>query len=126
MIDILPRLEALERAGVRPDKYLVDGYRPFQRQSLQALGISQDRIIQPHDHLLLEPSKLYTITRDNPDGRRRVGPWLARALHAGYVKLRVKDEEANVAKARLLLFTAVKRVLASGMELLGIKPLERM
>lgn len=102
MIDILPRLEALERAGVRPDKYLVDGYRPFQRQSLQALGISQDRIIQPHDHLLLEPSKLYTITRDNPDGRRRVGPWLARALHAhgGQASTEVAPKKVLIQRSR--------------------------
>jgi arginyl-tRNA synthetase len=51
---------------------------------------------------------------------------LARALHSGYVKLRVKGEEDRVAKARLLLFHVVKKVLASAMKVLGIRPLERM
>ena len=51
---------------------------------------------------------------------------LARALHGSYKKLRVKDEEAIVAGARLLLFTVVKNVLASGLRILGIRPLDRM
>lgn len=51
---------------------------------------------------------------------------LARALHSGYRVLRVKDEAEDKAKARLLLFTAVKQVLKSGLEILGIRALERM
>ena len=51
---------------------------------------------------------------------------LARGLHASYTVLRVKGEEAGKAQARLLLFTAVKQVLRSGLTILGIRPLERM
>jgi arginyl-tRNA synthetase len=51
---------------------------------------------------------------------------LARALHSSYRSLRVKDEELRIAKARLLLFTVVKDVLASGLEILGIPALEKM
>lgn len=51
---------------------------------------------------------------------------LARSLHASYRVLRVKDEEIETAKARLLLFVAVKRVLRHGLTLLGIQALERM
>jgi len=51
---------------------------------------------------------------------------LARALHSSYRALRVKDEEPGRAKARLLLFTVVKGVLASGLAILGIPALERM
>lgn len=51
---------------------------------------------------------------------------LARALHSSYNVLRVKGEEPEVAQARLLLFTVVKQVLASGLRLLGIPVLERM
>ena len=51
---------------------------------------------------------------------------LARALHSSYRALRVKDEEAVRAKARLLLFTVVKGVLARGLAILGIPALERM
>ena len=51
---------------------------------------------------------------------------LAHGLHASYARLRVKDEEERVAKARLILFKVVKDVLASGMRIIGLKPLERM
>ncbi|HVR76091.1 MAG TPA: arginine--tRNA ligase [Planctomycetota bacterium] len=51
---------------------------------------------------------------------------LAHALHASYRSLRVKDEEPRTARARLLLFTVVKDILASGLRILGIAPLERM
>jgi arginyl-tRNA synthetase len=51
---------------------------------------------------------------------------LAHALHSSYNTLRVKDEKEKTAKARLLLFTVVKNVLASGLRILGITPLERM
>ena len=51
---------------------------------------------------------------------------LARGLHASYAVLRVKGEETGKAQARLLLFTAVKQVLRSGLNILGIRPLERM
>lgn len=51
---------------------------------------------------------------------------LARALHAAYEKLPVKDQETKIAKARLLLFASAKNVLASGLRILGITPLDRM
>ena len=37
-----------------------------------------------------------------------------------------KGEEKKIAAARLLLLAVVKNVLASGMKILGIKPLEKM
>jgi arginyl-tRNA synthetase len=64
---------------------------------------------------LHEPSVLATYLLD-----------LARALHASYRVLRVKDEERRTAAARLLLFTVVKNVLASGLAMLGIPALEKM
>jgi arginyl-tRNA synthetase len=51
---------------------------------------------------------------------------LAHALHASYSKLRVKGEAPHLAQARLLLFSVVKNVLASGLRILGIRPLEAM
>ena len=51
---------------------------------------------------------------------------LARALHSSYKELRVKGEEEKLAGARLLLFAVVKNILAGGMKILGIRPLEKM
>ena len=51
---------------------------------------------------------------------------LAKALHSSYHQLRVKGEEERLARTRLQLFLAVKNVLASGLGVLGIPPLETM
>ncbi len=51
---------------------------------------------------------------------------LARLLSASYNDLRVKDEERRLAEARLLLLWGVKQVLANGLRLLGLNPLEKM
>ena len=51
---------------------------------------------------------------------------LARLLSSSYNELRVKDQEQNLAQARLLLLWAVKVVLANGLRLLGLRPLEKM
>ncbi|CAI8013697.1 Arginine--tRNA ligase [Geodia barretti] len=72
-------------------------------------------LVEPEAHRLYEPSVLANYLLE-----------LARGLHASYTVLRVKGEEAGKAQARLLLFTAVKQVLRSGLTILGIRPLERM
>jgi arginyl-tRNA synthetase len=43
-----------------------------------------------------------------------------------YEVLNVKGAEPEVAKARYAVYLAVKTVLANGMRLLGLTPLERM
>ncbi|MCZ6602083.1 MAG: arginine--tRNA ligase [Planctomycetota bacterium] len=51
---------------------------------------------------------------------------LARAVSVAYPVLRVKDEAAPLAEARLLLLWSVKQVLASGLRVIGMQPIERM
>jgi arginyl-tRNA synthetase len=51
---------------------------------------------------------------------------LAKGLHSSYQRLRVKDEEPELARSRLLLFLVVKRILAGGLTILGMRPLEKM
>ena len=51
---------------------------------------------------------------------------LAASLHSFYHKHRVVVEDAATAQARLLLVTAVRQVLANGLELLGVDAPERM
>ena len=62
-----------------------------------------------------EPSELATYLLE-----------VAHALHASYNVLRVKDAEPATGAARLVLFVSVRSVLAAGLDILGIKPLERM
>ena len=60
MVDVLPRLDVLRRGGFdfdRIDKFFVNQYRqPFQKESLQRLGIPEDKIIESdrHPHIRAE------------------------------------------------------------------------
>jgi len=56
--EVLPRLWTLLRSGERADWYVVDGYARWQRESLTALGVSLDQVIQPHATLHLEADEL--------------------------------------------------------------------
>lgn len=52
---------------------------------------------------------------------------LAKAISRAYVKMRVLGEpDTTVAAARLTLFVSARTVLSKALELLGIRPLERM
>lgn len=47
MVDMLPRLRTLEDSGLAPDYYFINATTQFQKDSLQALNISADRILCP-------------------------------------------------------------------------------
>ncbi|XP_012525415.1 probable arginine--tRNA ligase, mitochondrial [Monomorium pharaonis] len=51
---------------------------------------------------------------------------LSNAINKAFYLLKVKDELPDVASQRLLLFHVAKNVLAQGMKLLGLVPLEEM
>lgn len=51
---------------------------------------------------------------------------LSNTINKAFKLLKVKDEVADVAKQRLLLFHVARNVLAQGMKLLGLIPLEEM
>lgn len=59
LAEVLPRLELARRAGwADADFYIVDCYKPFQRQTLERLGIPRERVIEPHNGLLIEADEL--------------------------------------------------------------------
>jgi len=47
-------------------------------------------------------------------------------INKAFNSLKVKNELPNVASQRLLLFHVARNVLAQGMKLLGLIPLEKM
>jgi hypothetical protein len=74
--EVLPRLHTLLRSGEQADWFAVDAYARWQRESLAALGVPVDRVIQPHATLHLEADELL-VPSLNP--AQAIQP-LARAL----------------------------------------------
>ncbi|MCU0542127.1 MAG: tetratricopeptide repeat protein [Oscillatoriaceae cyanobacterium Prado104] len=62
MVDILPRIEILQRWGVNLEEidwFLVNSYQqPFQRETLKALGIPEYKIIESDRHPYIQARKL--------------------------------------------------------------------
>ncbi|MDD9269972.1 glycosyltransferase family 61 protein [Paenibacillus sp. GCM10023248] len=60
MMDVLPRLHMLKVCGLQPDRYIINGAKlaPFQYETLEALGIPKDKVIESYDGLHLQPRKL--------------------------------------------------------------------
>jgi len=83
LIDILPRLTPLRRAGLEADYYLVDCLSPFQQDVLAALGIERRQLIQPHCRLLLEAENLLVPSAPTPSCLRDLSRMLLAGLGAG-------------------------------------------
>ncbi|EMI55771.1 glycosyltransferase family 61 protein [Rhodopirellula sallentina] len=73
--EVLPRIELVKRAGLlSADAYIVDCHKSFQLQSLELLGIPLQKIIQPHEGLLIQAERLVVPSFYSADSRRRLGP----------------------------------------------------
>jgi len=83
LIEILPRLAALRRAGLSADYYLVDSLTPFQRDAFAALGIEPRQLIQPHCRLLLEAEQLLVPCYPTPQCLRDFRGIVTEARGAG-------------------------------------------
>lgn len=80
--EVLPRLWTLLRSGEQADWYVVDGYARWQRESLTALGVPLDRIIQPHATLHLQADELLVPSLNPAQAIRPLADALARGLGA--------------------------------------------
>ncbi|MCC7338083.1 MAG: glycosyltransferase family 61 protein [Pirellulaceae bacterium] len=79
--EVLPRLELARRAGwTEADYYVVDCYKPFQRQTLQSLGIPREKVIEPHNGLLIEADELIVPSLATALARSRTGEMLREAF----------------------------------------------
>jgi FkbM family methyltransferase len=62
MLDLLPRIGLLQLSGIELgsiDKFLINGYRsPFQKETLEVLGIPVNKIIETKNHAHIKANKL--------------------------------------------------------------------
>jgi hypothetical protein len=80
--EVLPRLWTLLRSGEQADWFVVDGYARWQRESLAALGVPPDRVIQPHATLHLEADELLVPSLNPAQTIRPLADALAEGLGA--------------------------------------------
>ena len=80
MTEVLPRLQTLLSSGEQADWYVVDGYAHWQRDSLTALGVPIERVIQPHATLHLEADELLVPSLNPVQAIRALADALAHRL----------------------------------------------
>jgi hypothetical protein len=73
MIEILPRLATMLRAGITADYYLVDCLAQYQQDALAALGVAPHQLIQPHFKLLLAADEVVLPSFPSPQCLRECG-----------------------------------------------------
>ena len=82
LIEILPRLVPLRRAGIAADYYLVDCLVAVPADGARGLGIEPAQLIQPHCKLLLEADELIVPSFPSPACLREFGRRLLAGLGA--------------------------------------------
>jgi len=82
MVEILPRLATMLRAGITADYYLVDCLSQFQQDALAALGVAPHQLIQPHFKLLVEADELVLPSFPSPQCLRECGRLMLAGLGA--------------------------------------------
>jgi capsular polysaccharide biosynthesis protein len=80
LLDVLPRLELLRKAGATPDAYLVPRSTRFQRELLDHLGLTAERCL---DNAHVRADKL--VVPSLPDDRLRTPPWIVPWLRAQFL-----------------------------------------
>ncbi|XP_051880144.1 probable arginine--tRNA ligase, mitochondrial [Pristis pectinata] len=94
-------------------------FNPTYLQDPQAIALLQ--------HLLRYDEVLYQVSEDlQPRHLVNYLIMLSRLASIAHRTLHIKGSLPEVAKARLLLFKGISSVLANGMKLLGITPVEKM
>ncbi|MDB5642642.1 MAG: glycosyltransferase family 61 protein [Hyphomicrobiales bacterium] len=95
MIDILPRIHLLERAGVLPHRLIVNAELPFQRETLSTIGVGADRLLSVDPDAQLEVERL--IVPSLPEAFCTIVPETI-----GFLRERFLHADANLAPHRLI------------------------
>lgn len=100
LIDTLPRLAVLKRMGIEPDAYIVDPYKPFQRQILAALDIGPEQTIAAHNGLMLQADELIIPSAADALSRREIGSLLKEALYRQSAPARIDAPRLYVSRGK--------------------------
>lgn len=97
LFDSLPRIELITRAGIdlRNCRYFIPErtYR-FQIETLNLLGISQDKIVSSKMHNFIETDRCIATTHPNPNSRT-IPSWILKFLRDSFMD---KSSESNFSR----------------------------
>ncbi|WP_145342839.1 glycosyltransferase family 61 protein [Rosistilla ulvae] len=115
--ETLPRLELVRQAGImQADAYVIDNYKSFQWQALQLLGIPAEKIIEPHQGLMLQANRLIVPSIATAGSRRRLGIRLQSQTDNTLAALDSKPSQRVYVSRRI----AKKRSLGNDAEVAGM------
>ncbi len=83
VLDVLPRLELLRRAGVAPDAYVVNRSTRFQRDLLDHVGLTADRCLGEEKYPHVRADEL--VVSSLPDDQLRTPPWIVLWLRSQFL-----------------------------------------
>ncbi len=110
LIEIAPRIAALDMAGIESDYFLIDCQSRFQQSVLGMLGIPQDRIVQPHCRMHVRSDEMIFV------------PQTSRAVLKHFVAMLDKSIQSDPTANRLLY---ISRRQARNRRIVNEKELER-
>ena len=88
VLDVLPRLELLRRAGAAPDAYVVNRSTRFQRDLLDHVGLTADRCLGEEKYPHVRADEL--VVPSLPDDQLRTPPWIVPWLRSQFLPADVR------------------------------------
>ncbi|HEY9700544.1 MAG TPA: glycosyltransferase 61 family protein [Trichocoleus sp.] len=110
MFDVLPRLDLLRRSGIdfnKIDGFVVSHHLPFQRETLQLLGIPASKILEPQLCSRIQASQL--IVPSFPAVPAWMPKWACEFLRSTFLRSNVREGGRRLYVSRHL--TANRRII---------------
>lgn len=73
LFDVLPKIYLLKQKGISPDFYYADYQKPFQKESLTLLGITEEKVLPAHMHPTIQATSLVVTSFPCMEGIARWG-----------------------------------------------------
>lgn len=119
LFDILPRVELLRRSGIEIDAidyFLIDRQLPFQRQTLDALGIPPEKTLSTDRHSHLQASRL--IVPSFPGTVAWMPPWTCDFLQNQFLTPTALETTPTVERLYISRTRATRRRILNETELI--------
>jgi capsular polysaccharide biosynthesis protein len=119
MFDILPRIELLRRSGISYDKLYTNPLRlPFQRETIESLGLSPKKMIFSDPKLHLQCSKLVFPSLAAPGGT--MPKWVCDFLRSSFLNEPSKKECDGNSRIYITRRNSQSRKIVNEEELQGL------